>query len=138
MKRVYFDKLDSRKNKVLAIPMVIFLIIYIYASFNNRDATLQAVSGIIGFGLSIIFIGKHFFFRNYIGWNKKGITIKLNSLVSKTISFNKIASFVIKNERLEIFRKDGSIFHFKLTNLRTDHIDQIQEILKSNTNANNG
>jgi len=138
MKKVFFDKLDSRKNKLLAIPMIVFLLIYVFTAFTNPDSSLHKISAILGFGLSVVFFGKQFFYRNYLGWNKKGMTIKLNSLFSKTISFSEIGSYAIEKNRLEIVRLDGSKIDFKLNNLRSDHIDQLQQVLESNTLAKDG
>ncbi|MCE2613164.1 hypothetical protein LVD13_09295 [Flavobacteriaceae bacterium D16] len=138
MKKVFFDKLDSRNNKFLALPMIVFMLIYLYTAFADRQSSLHQISAILGFGFSIIFLGKQFFFRNYIGWNKKGITIRLNSLLSKSISFNDISSYSFRNKKLEVEHRNGSKFNCNLENLSSDHVDQLERILKANTIANNG
>ena len=138
MEKVFFDRLDSRKNKLLALPMIVFMLIYVFTAFTNRETYLHQISAILGFGFSVIFFGKQFFFRNYIGWNKKGITIKLNTLLSKSVSFREIRSYSFVNKKLEIERQDGSKFQCSLENLRSDHIDKLKKILKTSTIANKG
>ncbi|NER10419.1 hypothetical protein SAMN06265375_10133 [Muriicola jejuensis] len=137
MKRIYFDKMDSRSKKVLAIPMIIFLGIYIYSAFNNRGSVLQSVSGIIGFGFFIFLMSKQFFFKNYVGWNRMGLIIKLNSFWPRNINFGDIKSYKIENNRLHILRKNGSEFNFNLENIGVDDENKIRNILNANIFANN-
>lgn len=137
MKKVHFDKLDGRKNKLLAIPMILFLLIYVYTAFTNRDSNLHQIAAITGFGFAVIFLGKQFFYRNYVGWNKKGLLLRLNSFTSKSIPFHRIESYNISNGRLEIFRKDQKHFTFKLEGISDQDIKKILEILRKNTIAKN-
>ena len=80
MKKIFFDKPDSPKNKILAIPMIVFLLIYICSAFNNRDSNLHSIAAIIGFRFAVVFMGRQCFYRYYLGWNKKGMTIKLENI----------------------------------------------------------
>ncbi|MBL7471212.1 hypothetical protein [Robertkochia sediminum] len=136
MKKIFFDKLDGRNNKLLGIPMVVFVLIYVYTAFTDRDSNIHQISVILWLGFSAIFFGKQFFFKNYNGWNKKFITIKLNTFLSKYILFKDISSYTFENEILEIVRKDGRKFQWSLVNLRTNHLDKLEKILKANTIAN--
>jgi hypothetical protein len=137
MKKVYFDKLDGRKNKLLAIPMILFLLIYVFTAFTNRDSNLHQISAIIGFGSAVIFFGKQFYYRNYVGWNKKGLLLRLNSFTSKNVPFHKIESYNISNGRLEIVRKDQKRLTFNLEGISDHEIKKIRDLLRKNTNTTN-
>ena len=136
MKNVFFDNFSNRKNRLLAIPMVVFMLIYIF-TIDDRGSALHKIGAILGPGLFVVIMGKQFFFRNYLGWNKKGMTLKLNSFFSKTISFEHIIAYSFKNENLEIVRKNGSSFNFSLRDLNPNHIHRIREILLTHTSINN-
>jgi hypothetical protein len=133
MRNVFFDNASSRQNRLLAIPMVVFMLIYILTAFYDQGSLLHKISAILGFGFSVVFLGKQFAFRNYLGWNKKGMVLKLNSFFSKTISFEHIHDYSFENENLEIIRKNGSRFNFSLKDIKPDHIDRIREVISSHT-----
>ena len=137
MKKVHFDKQDSLFNQLLLFPMLFFIGLFAYTTLNNDDSTLKMISAVLGFGLLIFQLGKQFFFKNYLGWNKRGVTIKLNSFWSKNINFTDVSSYQIQNTRLQIIRNNGSEFNFNLENIRVDDIDKIRNILNANTIANN-
>jgi len=133
MRKIYFEKLDGLTNKLVAIPMLIAFGVYFYTAFNLSDSIYHKISAIIAFGLASVFLGKQFFFRNYIGWNKLGIVIKLNSFWSKTLSFKKIELFDFNNDFLEIRLGDGTEFSFRLANIKKEDVERLKELLKTNT-----
>ena len=131
MKKIYFDRLDSTFHKALMIPTLVFFGIYLYATLADADPTLKAISGVLGFGMLIFFLGKPFFYRNYVGWNKRGVTIKLNSFFSKTLSFRDIESFGIEKDQFVVRRINGSTFLFNIANIQADQLNRLQDILRT-------
>ena len=62
----------------------------------------------IGYVAMIIFFARMFYGKYYVGWNKIGITIRLNSFFSnKSFNFKDVTSTVFENEFLTITKKNG-------------------------------
>ena len=131
MKKVYFDRQDSLGNKILVFIMVLFLIIYVITMLGSLSEKINGISGVIGFGASVIFFGKQFIFRYYLGWNKKGFVIKINSFLSYSYAYRDIKSFSFKENRLEILDQHDSSKIYDLNKIIPEDIERIKVILNS-------
>jgi hypothetical protein len=108
MKKIFFDKQDSPGNRVFVLIMIIFLGIYMVATLGSLNEQIKGISGVIGFTASVIFFGKQFIFKYYLGWNKKGFVIKINSFLTNSYAYRDIKSYTFKEKRLEIVDQQES------------------------------
>lgn len=78
-----------------------------------------------------------FWYKNYIQWNKKGATIRINSLLGKSLRFDEIKSTELNDKILTIIKADGQIIKFDLNKIAEADSHKLHEIIIRNTIANN-
>ena len=139
MKRIYFDNLNNRKRYILLIIGLILIIIgfldKIYG-FNINSDLIKTVK-LAGFLLVAIHYFNIILKKNYFGWSKNGMIIKINNFIREyRISYNEIKSYELKNGILTIIKSNGKS-EFDLTKIEQIDIEKMIIILNENTVANN-
>ncbi len=130
MKRIKFTELGFKKNLDTLIMCLGFICIVIglLSNFGLITDKLKILSG-----LSVLMVlypqTKNFFYKNYIFWNKKGGSMKLNSK-SFSFQFENIRNVTIENEKLFIELKNGSSKEFSTKNIDADNLNKLLMILK--------
>jgi hypothetical protein len=138
MKRIHFDNLSKNWFLItILILSIIFLIVGIFEfiPFENPKIN-KGISG-IGFLLQALFFSRMFWFKNYVEWNKKGVTIRINSILAKSIMFDNIKGTELDEKKLMITQKNGRKFMFDLNDISESDIQKLNEIMIKNTIANN-
>ncbi|PQJ18718.1 hypothetical protein [Tenacibaculum sp. SG-28] len=137
MKRVYFNHISSLKNAVLIISSFICLLIGTFELFSEPNIMWNKRISTLGSILTVVFFARMVFGKYYVGWNKVGITIRINSFMGKTFNFKDIKSTVLENGILTVVKKDEEKIELDLSEIEENDVEKITEILIENTIANN-
>jgi hypothetical protein len=78
-----------------------------------------------------------FFYKNYVGWNKMGITIRIKSFFGETINFKDIKTKEFTNDVLNISKINGNEIKIDLSGIKKSDIDELNNILTKYTIAKN-
>ncbi|MCA0154545.1 hypothetical protein [Winogradskyella vincentii] len=138
MKRIHFDNLSKNWFLItILILSIIFLLVGIFEfiPFENPKIN-KGISG-IGFLLQALFFSRMFWYKNYVEWNKKGVTIRINSFLGKSIMFENIKKTELDDQKLVITQRNGKIFTFDLKEIAESDSKKLNEIIIKNTIANN-
>jgi hypothetical protein len=140
MKKIYFDDISDLKRRNWKNDIVLFLglaliMIGTFTDFLSEDWNKWIkASGFLLF--SIYFILK-VIRKNYIQWNKIGMTVRINSYFrEKRITFNEVNSYEFINDRLNIFQSNKTI-ELDLNNILESDKKRLIKIIEENTVANN-
>ncbi len=137
MKRIHFDNFSENWFLItILILSVIFLLVGIFEfiPFENPKIN-KGISG-IGFLLQALFFSRMFWYKNYVQWNKKGATIRINSILGKSIMFDNIKGTELNEKKLIITQKNGKKFMFDLNEIAESDTQKLNEIIVKNTIAN--
>lgn len=138
MKRIRFNKYNDWKNKALMFVAVICFFLGIVGFLGENKAQWYKILQMIGYVAMIIFFARMFYGKYYVGWNKIGITIRLNSFFSnKSFNFKDVTSTVFENEFLTITKKNGKEIKLDLNGLEETDTRRLFEIIIQNTVTNN-
>ena len=138
MKRIHFDSLSKNWFLItILILSIIFLLVGIFEfiPFENPKIN-KGISG-IGFLLQALFFSRMFWYKNYVEWNKKGATIRINSFLGKSKMFENIKKTELDDQKLVITQRNGKIFTFDLKEIAESDSQKLNEIIIKNTIANN-
>ncbi len=138
MKRIHFDNISKNWFLItILILSIIFLLfgIFEFIPFENPKIN-KGISG-IGFLLQALFFSRMFWYKNYVQWNKKGATIRINSILGKSIMFDNIKGAELDEKKLIITQKNGKKFMFDLNEIAESDTQKLNEIIVKNTIANN-
>ncbi|UMB61183.1 hypothetical protein MHL31_03015 [Lutibacter sp. A80] len=139
MKKIYFDDMSNLKENWTK-PIVLFLglILIIFGTFTDFlsedwNKWIKA-SGYLLF--SIYFLRK-VIRKNYVQWNKLGMTVRINTYFrEKRLTFNEINSYEFINNTLRIFQSNKTI-ELDLSNVLESDKERLIKIIEDNTIANN-
>ena len=139
MKKIYFDDISNlKKNWPKLSVLIMSLIIILFGTFTdilseNWNKWIKA-SGFLLF--SIYFLSK-VLRKNYVQWNKIGMTIRINKyLREKRITFNEVNSYELLNDKLRIIQSNKTI-EIDLKNILNSDRERLIQIIADNTVANN-
>jgi len=133
IKRIHFDNLN--KNSFLTTILILsviflFLGIFEFITFENPKINKWITS--IGFFLQAIYISRMFWYKNYVQWNKKGVVIRVNSFIAKSLTFEQIITAQNDGEKLVITKSDGKIVSFDLSKIDELDVQKLNEIIINN------
>ena len=139
MKKIYFDDMSNLKENWTK-PIVLFLglILIIFGTFTDFlsedwNKWIKA-SGYLLF--SIYFLRK-VIRKNYVQWNKLGMTVRINShFREKRITFNEINSYELINDKLKIIQSSKTV-ELNLIDFSEYDKERLIKIFNENTVANN-
>ena len=96
-KRLHFDKLDKWPSVVLIVLALICISVGIFEVFPNLSPTWTKRIAALGYVFLILHFGKMFVRPNYVGWNKRGMHIRIKSLLGESLRFKDIKSTDLEN-----------------------------------------
>ncbi|GIM61433.1 hypothetical protein [Capnocytophaga canis] len=109
----------------------IAMVMLLLEMFFLEDSILRPyirVSAYLGFSLYYL---TPFLYRNSVEWNKRGITLKLNTLVfSRTFSFEDIKSVEFLEKELRVTRHDDVVRRLDLTGITPESIERLKAIFQ--------
>lgn len=133
MKRIKFDhKLDRLMLLILFAAIVCYVI-----SFNNlfgiddREAKFFAL---IGGLLNVVAITKIYWYKYYVRWNSRAITIQFSSFSGRTIPFADIETFEFSDSALIISkRRRRKKLSFPTSEIAEEDLRRLESILLKHT-----
>ncbi len=137
-KRIHFDKLDKWTNAILIVLALICISVGVFDLFPNLSSVWTKRISAVGYIFLVIHFGKMFVRPNYVGWNKRGMNIRIKSILGESLSFKDIKSTVLENGILSITKFGGQKINLDLNGIETQDIDQLHQILIERTVTNNG
>ncbi|RIY37995.1 hypothetical protein CKY20_00145 [Capnocytophaga canis] len=109
----------------------IAMVMLLLEMFFLEDSILRPyirVSAYLGFALYYL---TPFLYRNSVEWNKRGITLKLNTLVfSRTFSFEDIKSVEFLEKELRVTRHDDLVRTLDLTGITPKSIEKLKAVFQ--------
>ncbi len=138
MKRIHFDNISKSWFLItILILSIIFLLVGIFEFIPFENPKINKGLSGIGFLLQALFFSRMFWYKNYVEWNKKGATIRVNSFLGKSIMFDNIKKTELDDQKLVITQKNGKKFMFDLNEIAESDTQKLNEIIVKNTIANN-
>ncbi|WP_452219169.1 hypothetical protein [Lacinutrix undariae] len=135
MKHIHFDNKKNWGWIIILILSLFFIVFGTFEFFEFENPKINKRISAVGFLLQTIYFTKMFWFKNYIQWNKIGITIKLHIVNSITLSFNDIRGCEIKEDTFIITKKDGEIVTFNIENVVIKDVIKLQQIIESHISS---
>lgn len=109
MKRIHFDNTRDWRVTAILIVAVIFILLGSFEPFDFDNPNMNKGITLFGWILWLVYFGRMFLYKNYVQWNKKGISIKINSFWGKNLTYNNIkGSEIIDNDTLIITKNNGN------------------------------
>jgi hypothetical protein len=138
MKSIHFDNISKSWFLItILILSIIFLLVGVFELIPFENPKINKGLSAIGFLLQGLFFSRMFWYNNYVQWNKKGVTIRINSFLGKSIMFDNIKKTELDDQKLVITQKNGKIFTFDLKEFAESDSQKLNEIIIKNTIANN-
>lgn len=134
MKKIHFNHLTFKNWTSLL--MIISLVLILVGSFEIIDFEYKRTNKIlasIGFFIQTIYFSKMFWYKNYVEWNKLGMNIKINSLISKSLTFKNVEKLELDITNLKIIQKSGREKTFEIHNIASNDLEKLVKIIEQNS-----
>jgi len=135
-KKIQFDNLNNWIWIVILILSLIFILIGSFELIEFENPKLNKSISAIGFFLQVIYFSKMFWYKNYVQWNKKGVVVRINSFMGKTLRFDEIKKSELIEKKLIITKDNGTTVTFDLNKIAKSDQQKLNEIIVKNTIAN--
>ena len=116
--------------------MIISLVLILVGSFEIIDFEYKRTNKIlasIGFFIQTLYFSKMFWYKNYVEWNKLGMNIKINSLISKSLTFKNVEKLELDITNLKIIQKSGREKTFEIHNIASNDLEKLVKIIEQNS-----
>ena len=137
MKRIHFDNMRNKFRITILILSIFCFIIGIFEPIEFSSYDLNKYILKIGFLLQILYFSQMFWYKNYVQWNKKGVNIKINSFLGKSLSFDQVKTTELNEKTLTITKNNGITITIDLNEIEESDSKKLNEIIIKNTIANN-
>ncbi len=108
MKSIRFDNLQQNKWWLLLMMLSLLLILLgIWEPIELENPKIYKWGSVVGFLIQAVFSGRMFWYKNYVQWNKKGISIRVNTILGPSFKFSEVKATNLKEDTLEIFLFGG-------------------------------
>lgn len=135
-KKIQFDNMNNWIWIVILILSLIFILIGSFELIEFENPKLNKSISAIGFFLQVIYFSKMFWYKNYVQWNKKGVVVRINSFLGKTLRFDEIKKTELIEKKLIITKDNGTTVTFDLNKTAESDQQKLNEIIVKNTIAN--
>ncbi|WP_430426743.1 hypothetical protein [Maribacter litoralis] len=135
-KKIQFDNMNNWIWIVILILSLIFILIGSFELIEFENPKLNKSISAIGFFLQVIYFSKMFWYKNYVQWNKKGVVVRINSYMGKTLRFDEIKKTELIEKKLIITKDNGTTVTFDLNKTAESDQQKLNEIIVKNTIAN--
>ena len=132
-KRIHFEKRNKLTNVIFILLALILVCIGDFDFLPNLSSEWAKRLNAIGYFFIAIHFGKMFIHPNYVEWNKRGMSIKIKSILGRNISFKDVKSTNFRKHILKITKTDGKEIKFDLNEFEAQDIDKLNQILLENT-----
>ncbi len=136
MKRLIFNHLSSKSNGLLVVIGIICFFLGSIDLFTETNSIWNKRLFALGFILQSVFFMRMLLGKYYIGWNKAGATIRIDSFLGKSFNFKDVKSTDISENILTIVKKDSSKIELDLSKIHSEDIERLTEIIQEHTIMN--
>jgi len=142
MKKIYFDDISNfRKNllqkSIFLIGISCILFGFFYSTMNEIEPIWIKRMKSIGFLLFAVYFISKVIRKNYVQWNKIGMTVRINTYFrEKRLTFNEVDSYEFINDILRVFQSNKTI-ELDLSNVLESDKERLIKIIEDNTVAYN-
>ena len=142
MKNIYFDDISNfRKNllqkSIFLIGISCILFGFFYSTMNEIEPIWIKRMKSIGFLLFAVYFISKVIRKNYVQWNKIGMTVRINTYFrEKRLTFNEVDSYEFINDILRVFQSNKTI-ELDLSNILESDKERLIKIIEDNTVAYN-
>ena len=139
MKNIYFDDTSNLKQSRLKFSLLILSIILIlFGRFTNTFSEYwnNKMEAIGFFYIGFYYLSK-IIRKNYVQWNKIGMTVRINNYIrEQRITFYDVKSYEFKDDKLRIFQSNKTV-ELDLNNITDSDKERLIQIIADNTVSNN-
>lgn len=131
MKKIKFFTLGNAKSFHfwLFVFSHLMLLLHIIEMFFFEKMTRYIA--ITAYSSMSIYYLTPFFYKNFVQWNKKGITLKLNTLIfTRTFSFEDIQSVEFSENELKVAKTNDVVRTLDLTGIAPESIERLKAIFQ--------
>jgi len=139
MKKIYFDDISNiKKNWQKSGVLILGLLLIIFGTFTDiLSEDWNKWMKASGFLLFSIYYLRKVIRKNYVQWNKIGMTVRINTyLLEKRITFKEINSYELINDNLRVFQSNKTM-ELDLSNVLESDKERLIKIIEHNTEENN-
>jgi hypothetical protein len=122
-------------NTILILS-ILFLLFGIFELIPFENQKINKGISAIGFLLQALFFSRMFWYKNYVQWNNKGATIRINTIFGKSIVFEHIKSIEIDEKTLILTQKNGKKVMFDLSDIADSDAQKLNNIIVKHAIAN--
>jgi hypothetical protein len=139
MKKIYFDDISNiKKNWQKSGVLILGLLLIIFGTFTDiLSEDWNKWMKASGFLLFSIYYLRKVIRKNYVQWNKIGMTVRINTYFrEKRIMFKEINSYELINDNLRVFQSNKTM-ELDLSNVLESDKERLIKIIEHNTEENN-
>jgi hypothetical protein len=138
MKKIHFNHLTFKNwTSLLMLFSLVFILIGSFEIIDFDYKRTNKILASIGFFIQAVYYSKMFWYKNYVEWNKLGMNIKINRLISKSITFKNVEKIELDNTNLKIIQKSGSEKIFEIHNIESNDLQKLVKIITQNSGIEN-
>ncbi len=113
----------------LLILSVVLIIVGTFELIAFDNPKINGFINAVGFILNATYFSKIFWYKNYVQWNDKGILIKINSFIGKSISFKDITGVRLDGKELIITKTNQIRACFDLSHIIKSDVEKLYQII---------
>ena len=130
MNRIKFHNFQTNWFIISLTLLSLFCLIFgVFEIIEFENPKINKRISAIGYLSQAVFISRMFWFKNYVQWNKKGLTLRINHFWGKSISFEDIETSRLEDDVLTIYKKDGVSYNFDLKNVDENDSKKLNDII---------
>gem|GEM_PF-2504218 len=111
MKSIKFDELSFRRKSIIwlisMLAATLFIVLNLFEVFSFLDPRL--LKGLMLASYLIVFSHsfRPFFYRNHVQWNKRSITIRVNSFLGTNFGFSDVKTIDYSEDVYTVYTYNG-------------------------------
>jgi hypothetical protein len=134
MKKIHFNHLTFKNwTSLLMLISLVFILIGSFEIIDFEYKRTNKILASIGFFTQALYFSKMFWYKNYVEWNKLGMNIKINSLISKSITFKNVEKIELDSSNLKIIQKSGNDKIFEIHDIANTDLEKLAKIITQNS-----
>lgn len=132
-KRIHFDHLGNRNLWILILIFsIILFLIGIFKPFEFLSLKNSSYMFSFGVLLQIIYLSRIFWYKNTVQWNKKGLVIRIESFLGKSLRFDQIKATELNEKVLIITKTKGEKVKIDLNEIEESDALKLYKIILKN------
>jgi len=133
LKAIHFEQMN--RLSFIRLSLIAFAVACFILSHTLFEDSPYENIRILGFIIPIMYLGRRFWFKNYIRWNKNMIILKFHYFSDHSLKFTDIYSLQRLENQLKIKLSSGKVYSFNIENIRPKDISKLNKIIIKYSNA---